>query len=390
MLAQEISIPVYFSKYDADIERIINEISNHRGAADTTRKESAMNEVFNKISANGYQIVVSGASHALNKNSKISLIQGELIPFKQLKSSDDGPVPSKYPVIVITTQYKLFGLTNDAPSNFDTTVLLTLIDAFSKLYNQVQTTPKYRLIFLLTEGGSLLNFQGAKKWLENNIDETSIQNAEFVICLDGIAESTGGLYMHVSKPPKEGTNVHKFYQILRKKTQLYGRSEEKTLEGIHKKINLADTFLSWAHERFSMKRIASFTLSSLKSHTDPQRTSVFSDYSSTAILEQDSQLDDTIKENLQTNTKILAESLATYIFNFNEDNIEEIFTGPMTLSVATSQPYIAPKPIGKSPNVKLTFEKFLKNVKLAYDKPDPREPDFMFYEGEEAKLNVYK
>lgn len=39
----------------------------------------------------------------------------------------------------------------------------------------------------------------------------------------------------------------------------------------------------------------------------------------------------------------------------------------------------------------MTFDKFLQNVKLVHDKPDVRDqPEFMFYDGEEAKLNIYK
>jgi hypothetical protein len=45
--------------------------------------------------------------------------------------------------------------------------------------------------------------------------------------------------------------------------ELYGY-ENQSVEGVHKKINLAEPFLAWEHERFSMKRIAAFTLSSLK------------------------------------------------------------------------------------------------------------------------------
>lgn len=146
--------------------------------------------------------------------------------------------------------------------------MLTLIDVFSKLYNQIQTTPKYRLIFLLSESGALLNFQGTKKWLELNLEDNSqIQNAEFVVCLDSVgqltSESGQDLFMHVSKPPKEGSNMHRFYELLKQKAQLYGY-ENQTVDGVHKKINLAEQFLAWEHERFSMKRIAAFTLSSTK------------------------------------------------------------------------------------------------------------------------------
>lgn len=41
-------------------------------------------------------------------------------------------------------------------------------------------------------------------------------------------------------------------------------------------------------------------------------------------------------------------------------------------------------------DVKNAFEKYLKNVKITFDKPDVREPDFMFYEGHEGTLNIYR
>lgn len=41
-------------------------------------------------------------------------------------------------------------------------------------------------------------------------------------------------------------------------------------------------------------------------------------------------------------------------------------------------------------DLKNAFEKYLKNVKITYEKPDPREPDFMLYGGHDATLNIYK
>lgn len=117
------------------------------------------------------------------------------------------------------------------------------------------------------------------------------------------------MYMHVSKPPKDGSQINNFYKQLKSVASKYGNV---TVEGVHKKINLADVQLAWEHERFSMKRMPAFTLSSLKSHKDPFRTTIF----------------ETSKEHtLQTaqrNAKIVAEALATYIYGHNNG---ELFSG---------------------------------------------------------------
>lgn len=381
MLAEEVPIPVYFAKHDDEIEKIVSEISS--GFGKSKQKESAMVEIFNKISANGYQIVVTGASNAPKKDSKIPVIQGELIPFKQPTKSEDGQ-PTKLPVIVITTQFKPFGVTHIQPPNYDTSVFLALVEQFSKLYSQVSSSAKYRIVFALHESGSLVNYQGAKKFLDTNLEEASIQSPEFVICLDSFVENFDELLMHVSKPLKEGP-VQRFYDILSTKSKIYGG---KPVNVVHKKINLADSFHKWAHERFSMRRITAFTLSSLQSHTDPLRTTIFTDHASSPILSEGSELDSAILENIETNLKILAESLATFIF-FDEEH-GEIFTDSLAITTKSIKPYIAPQSLSKSQNIKLTFDKFLKNVKQYHDKPDQREPDFMYYEGEEAVLNVYK
>lgn len=376
MMLQEISIPVYFSRYNTKLNEIINDVTKTTIATQqksSQQRESAISEILGSISANGYQIVVSGTSHNPNKQSKIPIIQGELTPTKHSSKANEGE--SKLPLIIITAHLDTFGLVNGSLKNAEVAVLLTLIEMFSKLHASI---PKYRLMFLISESGSLLNFQGMKKWLDTNLDENvQIQQAEFVVCLDSIGRmlTNDNIFMHVSKPPKEGTSMNAFYKILKTVAQRYGNF---TVEGVHKKINLADTLLAWEHERFSMKRMPAFTLSNLKSHKDPLRNTIFSDE------DEEEQLD-----KLETNVKILAETLASYIYNLPVDNVGEIFTGSMTITKDNIRPWLHVRSTQQNNDLKYAFEKYLKNVKLTYEKPDAREPDFMLYDDRDAMLNIY-
>lgn len=59
MMAQEISIPVYFSNYNDDLNGIINDISRTGGRNNDqkgNKRESALSEIINSVSANGYQV----------------------------------------------------------------------------------------------------------------------------------------------------------------------------------------------------------------------------------------------------------------------------------------------------------------------------------------------
>lgn len=48
-------------------------------------------------------------------------------------------------------------------------MLLELARVFSQYYSNVKSRPRYNLVFIITGAGKL-NYQGSKKWLEDQLD----------------------------------------------------------------------------------------------------------------------------------------------------------------------------------------------------------------------------
>lgn len=48
-------------------------------------------------------------------------------------------------------------------------MLLELVRLFSNLYSDPKTHGKFNIVFLLSGGGKM-NYQGSKKWLEDQLD----------------------------------------------------------------------------------------------------------------------------------------------------------------------------------------------------------------------------
>lgn len=188
--------------------------------------------------------------------------------------------------------------------------------------------------------------------------------------------------------------MNDFFKLLKNIAAQYGNV---TVDGVHKKINLADQQLAWEHERFSMRRLPAFTISTLKSPKEPVRATIFKDAEEQIIAQT------------QQHAKILAETLAHYVYGLQEPY--EIFAGPMVspkkvignyindlfmtffylqgINKKLIKAYLQVKSALHNNDLKNAFEKYLKNVKIMYDKPDTRDPDYMFYDGQEARLNVY-
>ncbi|KAG5889173.1 hypothetical protein JTB14_010813 [Gonioctena quinquepunctata] len=379
MMVQEISIPVYFSKYSPELESIIKEISSNLDSNDMSK--SAAEALVSSVAANGYQIVVSSSNPNIKTDAKVATIQGHLSGYS---------LNGKIPTIAVVAHYDSFGAAPELSFGADSNgsgvvILLELVRLFSGLYADAKTHGRYNIVFLLSGGGKM-NYQGSKKWLEDQLDAQDgslIQEASYVICLDTLA-ANDSIYMHVSKPPKESSPASSFYKELKSTAADF---QSATVEGVHKKINLADDILAWEHERFSIRRLPAFTLSTLKSHKDFRRTTIMDT------------MENLNMERLVDNAKIIAEALARHVYNVsggsvfgntwdvNENHIET------WVKYLSSQPR-SPQLLSDKDNVlvstlKDTFNKYLRDVKITHAVPDKRDPDFQFYQVTSGTVNVY-
>ncbi|XP_023025797.1 BOS complex subunit NCLN [Leptinotarsa decemlineata] len=380
MIAQEISIPVYFAKHSPQLESIIKEISNNVDSSDMSK--SAAEALINSVAANGYQIVVSSNNPSIKTDAKVTTIQGQLSGYSSF---------GKIPTIAVVAHYDSFGVAPELSFGADSNgsgvvILLELVRLFSSLYSVSKTHGSYNIIFVLSGGGKI-NYQGSKNWLENQLDildGSLIQDASYVMCLDTLAASDS-IYMHVSKPPKESSSASLFYKEL--KSTAMDLNSATTVEGVHKKINLADDILGWEHERFSIRRLPAFTLSSLKSHKDFRRSTIFDTRENLNV------------DRLVKNTKIVAEALARQIYNVsggdvfgNSWDVNRNYINTW-IEYLTSQPR-SPQLLSDKDNVlvtmlKDTFSKYLRDVKVTHAVPDKKDPDFQFYQVTSGTVNVY-
>ncbi|XP_033821020.1 BOS complex subunit ncln isoform X3 [Periophthalmus magnuspinnatus] len=385
MLATETIIPVYFAMEDDELLSIYTQTltsSTSQGSL------SAAEVLLHTATANGFQMVTSGAQSKAVSDWAITSLEGRLA----------GVGGEDLPTIVVVAHYDSFGvapwLSYGADSNGSgVSVLLELARLFSKLYTYKRTHAGYNLLFFLSGGGKF-NYQGTKRWLEDNLDHTDSSllqdNVAFVLCLDTLGNGDS-LHLHVSKPPKEGTSQ---YQLL-KELEMVVSSQypEVKFSMVHKKINLADDMLAWEHERFGIRRLPAFTLSHLPSHRLAQRSS---------IMDVRPHVD---VKKLGRNTKIVAEALARVIYNLTEKGAPgdlQIFTEQMQVQEEqlsavvewlTAQPRAA-QLVDKDSSVVSTLEyhltRYLKDVKKHYVKADKRDPEFVFYDQLKQTMNAYR
>ncbi|KAM7409878.1 hypothetical protein PAMA_001393 [Pampus argenteus] len=384
MLATETIVPVYFAMEDDELLSIYTQTLTSSSSQGSL---SAAEVLLHTATANGFQMVTSGAQSKAVSDWAITSLEGRLA----------GVGGEDLPTIVLVAHYDSFGvapwLSYGADSNGSgVSMLLELARLFSKLYTYKRTHAGYNLLFFVSGGGKF-NYQGTKRWLEDNLDHTDSSllqdNVAFVLCLDTLGNGDS-MHLHVSKPPKEGTPQ---YSLL-KELELVVASQypEVKFSMVHKKINLADDMLAWEHERFGIRRLPAFTLSHLPSHRLAQRSS---------IMDVRPHVD---VQKLGRNTKVVAEALARVIYNLTEKGAPgdlQIFSEQMVqeeqLSAVvdwlTAQPRAA-QLVDKDSSVVSTLEyhlgRYLKDVKKHYVKADKRDPEFVFYDQLKQTMNAYR
>uniref|UniRef100_A0A8C6WSL7 Nicalin n=1 Tax=Neogobius melanostomus TaxID=47308 RepID=A0A8C6WSL7_9GOBI len=355
MLATETIIPVYFAMEDDELLSIYTQTltsSTSQGSL------SAAEVLLHTATANGFQMVTSGAQSKAVSDWAITSLEGRLA----------GVGGEDLPTIVVVAHYDSFGvapwLSYGADSNGSgVSMLLELARLFSKLYTYKRTHAGYNLLFFLSGGGKF-NYQGTKRWLEDNLDHTDSSllqdNVAFVLCLDTLGNGDS-LHLHVSKPPKEGTPQ---YQLLKELEMVVSNQyPEVKFSMVHKKINLADDMLAWEHERFGIRRLPAFTLSHLPSHRLAQRSSIM---------------------DVRPTVDMKKLSRNTFLINCYIQHLVDWLT---------AQPRAA-QLVDKDSSVVTTLEyhlaRYLKDVKKHYVKADKRDPEFVFYDQLKQTMNAYR
>ncbi|XP_034952743.1 nicalin [Chelonus insularis] len=385
MTSGEISIPVYFSTWDQNLEAIINDLEVGFSGDDKGEKTSGAAElqsVISAISASGYQVIVGTGQPNPRSDAKVATLYGKLVGYG---------AEEKLPTIALVAHYDSSSVATELSSGAESnasgvSMLLELARIFSALYSMPKSRPQYNIIFVLSGGGKL-NYFGSKKWLEDQFDGTEssmIQYASYVICLEAVSASDN-LHLHVSKPPKENSFGYQLYR------ELFSVAESMNsgvkVEGIHKKINLAEELLAWEHERYSIRRLPATTLSSLKSHEDARRNSLLD-------LMDNNQIN-----RLHLHTQIVAEALARRLYNVNSteilsSTIEISKTSlEMWMKYLTSQPRAVPLLADKQnpliSSLQEAMTRYLSDVKVSYYAADKRDPEFVFYDITKIVMNVY-
>uniref|UniRef100_A0A8C1XV54 BOS complex subunit NCLN n=1 Tax=Cyprinus carpio TaxID=7962 RepID=A0A8C1XV54_CYPCA len=373
LVATETIVPVYFALED---EELLSIYTQTQISSSSQGSSSAAEVLLHTATANGFQMVTSGAQSKAVSDWAITSLEGRL----------SGAGGEDLPTIVLVAHYDSFGvapwLSYGADSNGSgVAILLELARLFSRLYSYKRTHAGYNLLFFLSGGGKF-NYQGTKRWLEDNLDHTGTSRPK--LCL---------MRLTISSHLRLKIDVYECALFIIKSHIMHHPDLKFSM--VHKKINLADDTLAWEHERFGIRRLPAFTLSHLESHRSPARHSIMDMRSVSPHVDL---------TKLRRNTKVIAETLARVIYNLTEKGVSgdlEIFTEQMVqedqlaslVDWLTAQPRAA-QLLDKDSSIVNTLEyylnHYLKDVKRHLVRADKRDPEFVFYDQLKQTMNAYR
>lgn len=382
LLAEEIPIPIYFSQESDDTTNLYNEVAM---AVNSDSANSALKALTTVALINSFHFVTDSPESKPLHDFPIVSFQGKLV--------GEG-LEEQLPTVAVVAHYDAFSVAPALSKGSDSSAssvaaFFEIVRLFSKLYQNKQMQPKYNILFLLSGGGKF-NFQGTKKWIDENLESSEISllsEVEYVLCIDALGKGSE-LNLHVSKPPKEGSHGYQLFQeVSAVAKQLYPANK---FNFVHKKINLAADLLAWEHEKFSLRRLPAGTFSH---HSQPSK------------LARGSLFDRHIDEAaLLRNVKIISEGLARYVFNLTGRGYPaslEVFSHGFSVDSdhvkawmkhLTSQSR-AQQLLTKDNSLLGAFEetlsKYLKDVQKFVTRADKKDPEFVFYDAYESKMNVY-
>jgi hypothetical protein len=381
LMEEETVLPVYFTYETKELLDLYDDISK---SLNSNNAGSALEALMGSVTSNGFQLVVSGSVPKALNDFQIVNLQGKLVGYG---------IEDQLPTIVIVAHYDAFGIAPSLSFGSDSNgsgvvALLELSRLMSKLYVNSRSHARYNMLFLLTGAGKF-NYQGTKRWLDDQIEGSEsgqLSDVAYVMCLDSIGAGSD-LYVHVSKPPKNGSAVESLIKSM--ETVAESSSRPVQLRTVHKKINLGEDYLAWEHERFSIRRLPAFTVSHLESHKVVRRNT---------ILDTRETID---TGALSTNIRIIAESLARHIYNLSDADMPEVFTDGLKVEeglVSAWMDYLSSRPraaqlLNKDSSVIATLEqamsKYLKDVRRHSFKADKRDPECVFYSGADYTMSAY-